>query len=90
MTSSYLILEAQASISGTRYNTIAGERRRIRYGYIDPTFVPEIVKQVRKGEGIDWGGAFIQPRDYRVLFDGPGPLPPEYAYLQIPQEPAPT
>ena len=73
--SKYLVLEAAHSFTGSRFAVAPGERRCIRYGYEDPSFVPRIVTEARTGESIDWGGAACMPGSYRVLFDGPGPLP---------------
>ncbi|CAH0355994.1 hypothetical protein [Aquabacterium sp. CECT 9606] len=76
--SSFMVIEAVRDITGLRYSTKAGERREIRFGYGDASFVPRLVEQARAGQAIDWGGAAVQPGYYRVLFDGPGPLPAQF------------
>lgn len=78
MPSNYMIIRARRNFAGPRFDTRAGECKRIRFGYEKPDFVPRIVAQCRNREAIDWGGAAVQPQDYEVLFDGPGPLPAEF------------
>lgn len=73
--SNFFVLRALRGFQGSRFDVSAGETRQIRYGYAEPLFVPHVVAQCRKGEAIDWGGAAVQPQDYAILFDGPGPLP---------------
>lgn len=75
MPSKHMVIRAKRDFSGLRFDTAAGQTMRIRYGYDNPDFVPRTVEQVRAGQAIDWGGAAVQPQDYEVLFDGPGPLP---------------
>lgn len=78
MPSNHMIVRTLRNISGTRFDSQAGELKHIRFGYERPSFVPKLVAQCRKREAIDWGGAAVQPQDYEVLFDGPGPLPLEF------------
>ena len=75
MLSNYMVIRAKRSFTGLRFDTAEGERKCFRFGNDNPDFVPRVVAQVRAGEAIDWGGAAVQPQDYEVLFDGPGPLP---------------
>lgn len=75
--SSFLVIESLMNLYGDRYPVKQGERRTIRYGYADASFVPEIVKQVRSKLPINWGGAVVDEQYYKVLFDGTGPLPVE-------------
>lgn len=76
--SQFLVLEALHAFVGSRFEVRAGERRVVRFAYENPTAVPRLVAQVRSGQAIDWGGAALMPSSYRVLYDGPGPLPPEF------------
>jgi len=73
-----MIIRVNSDISGQRFDTRAGGLKHLRFGYASPAFVPRLVAQCRKGEAIDWGGASVQPQDYEVLFDGPGPLPVQF------------
>jgi hypothetical protein len=73
-----MIIRDKCDITGRRFDTRAGELKHFRFGYENPTFVPRIVGQCRKAQAIDWGGASVQPQDYEVLFDGPGPLHPQF------------
>lgn len=84
MPSNFMIIRARQNIAGHRFNTKAGETMRIRYGYERPDFIPRIVSQCRAGQAIDWGGASVQPQDYEVLFDGPGPVPTTFAPVTPP------
>ena len=77
MPSNHMIIRTKRGISGSRFDTRACGLKHFRFGYEDPTFVPRLVTQCRNGEAIDWGGASVQPQDYEVLFDRPGPLPGE-------------
>jgi hypothetical protein len=76
--SQFMVLESMHAFVGSRFEVRAGERRVLRYGYEDPMAVPRLVAQVRSGQAIDWGGAALMPSSYRVLYDGPGPLPPAF------------
>lgn len=78
MPSNYMVIKALKSYNGDRFPVVAGETKRIRYGYDDPAFVPRIVAQARAGEQINWGGATVLKDGYSVLFDGPGPLPSDF------------
>lgn len=73
-----MVIEANSSFQGTRFNTCAGDRKIIRYASDKPDFTPTLVSQARAGQAIDWGGAAVQPQDYKVLFDAIGPLPPAF------------
>ena len=75
MPSNHMVIRAKRAFTGLRFDTAAGQTMRIRYGYDNPNFVPTVLTQARACEAIDWGGAAVQPQDYEVLFDGPGPLP---------------
>lgn len=75
MASNYMVIKALKSYSGDRFPVVAGDLRRIRFGYSDPNLVPRVVVQARAGEQIDWGGATVLNDGYEVVFDGPGPLP---------------
>ncbi|MEM8519501.1 hypothetical protein [Janthinobacterium sp. CAN_S7] len=73
--SNYLVMEALRDINGDRFPIQKGELRSIRFGNEKPDFVPRIVAQARAGETLDWGGASVYTDAYRVVYDGPGPLP---------------
>lgn len=77
MPSNYMVIKALKSYNGDRFPVAAGELKRIRFGYDKPEFVPRLVAQARAGEQINWGGATVLKDGYAILFDGPGPLPPE-------------
>lgn len=76
--SHYMVLEALHAFVGSRFEVRGGERRVIRFGYGDSKLLPRLVCQVRSGQAIDWGGAALMPSSYRVLYDGPSPLPPAF------------
>ena len=75
MPSKFLVIEALRDINGDRFPVRKGELRLIRFGYEKPDFIPRVVAQARAGETLDWGGASVFTDAYRVVFDGPGPLP---------------
>ena len=77
MPSKYMVIEALRSFDGDRFPVNERELRVIRFGYEDPDFVPTVVAKARSFDSIHWGGAVVFSDAYRVIFDGPGPIPAE-------------
>jgi hypothetical protein len=60
-----IILRLAVPVQGSRFDSKAGEQRRIVWRLE----VPRVVAQARAHAPIDWGGSMVRFGDYEVIHD---------------------
>jgi hypothetical protein len=60
-----LVLRLMIPVQGSRFDSDAGEKRRLSWRLE----VPRVVAQARARAPIDWGGAMVRFGDYEVIHD---------------------
>lgn len=71
----HVVIESLIDFTGTRFPVREGEVRMIRVG----NNVNSTAENARNGEAIEWGGARILCDHYKLIYDGPWPLPEDIA-----------